>query len=134
MPGRWSRSSAAGRSWSCLSRGLECLTALPGGHERDRRELALRNAVGGPLIALRGYAAAEVGEAYGRARALCERLGETEPLFAALSGEFVHHFVRGDHRTMRTLAEETRRLSERSPDPAICLASSRWAAKPTASA
>ena len=70
---------------------------LPEGRERDRRELALRNAIGGPLIAIRGYAAPEVGEAYCRARVLCERLGETAPLFAALSGEFVYHFVRGDH-------------------------------------
>ena len=111
-----------------LSRGLECLLTLPQGRERDRRELALRNAVGGPLIATRGYAAPEVGEAYGRARVLCERFGETAPLFAALSGEFVYHFVRGDYRMMRKLADETRCLSERSPDLTIRLAAHRLAA------
>ena len=120
--------SANPEAVSHLSHGLECLGTLPAGRERDRRELALRNAVGGPLIAIRGYAAPEVGEAYGRARILCEGLGETTPLFAALSGEFVHHFVRGDHRMMRVLAGETRRLSRLSPDPAIRLAGHRLSA------
>ena len=120
--------SANPEAVSHLSHGLECLGTLPAGRERDRRELALRNAVGGPLIAIRGYAAPEVGEAYGRARILCEGLGETTPSFAALSGEFVHHFVRGDHRMMRVLAGETRRLSRLSPDPAIRLAGHRLSA------
>ena len=82
------RRSANPEAISHLNRGLECLKRLPESRERDRRELALRNAIGAPLIAVRGYAAAEVSEAYGRARALCERLGETAPLVATLSGEF----------------------------------------------
>ena len=56
------------------------------------------------------------------------RLDETVPLFAALSGEFVYHFARGDHRKMRELVADTRRLSERSTDPALRLASYRLSA------
>ena len=88
----------------------------------------MRNAIGGPLIAIRGYAAPEVGVAYSRARVLCERLGDAAPLFAALSGEFVHHFVRGDHGMMRRLAAETWRLSEQSPEEVIHLAAHRLSA------
>jgi class 3 adenylate cyclase/predicted ATPase len=128
----WSRAGALAISRSAnieavghLRHGLECLASLPSGRERDRLELGLRNAIGGPLIAVHGYAAPEVGETFGRARALCERLDETAPLLAALSGEFVFHFVRGDYQMMRATAEQSQRLSEHSPDSALRMASHR---------
>ena len=117
--------SANHEAISHLSHALECLARLPASLERDRRELAVRNAIGGPLIAVRGYAAPEVGEAFSRARVLCEQLGETRPLFAALSGEFVHHFVRADHNEMRTLAAHAKSLADQSEDSVIDLAQHR---------
>ena len=75
--------SANHEAISHLSHALECLARLPASLERDRRELAVHNAIGGPLIAVRGYAAREVGEAYSRARVLCEQLGETRPVCRA---------------------------------------------------
>ena len=110
-----------------LTQGLEGLEALPEGPERDRRELALQIAIGTPLIAVQGYAAPQTGAAYSRARALCERLGQAEPLVATLSGEFVYYFVRGDYSAMRRLADEARHVSERLPDPVVRLASHRLA-------
>jgi predicted ATPase/class 3 adenylate cyclase len=110
-----------------LTRGLEALKTLPESLERDRRELAFQIAVGTPLIAVHGYSAAQTGAAYSRARVLCERLGEAEPLVATLSGEFVYYFVRGDYRMMRRLTDEARRVSERLPNPMIRLASHRLA-------
>jgi class 3 adenylate cyclase len=80
-----------------FARGLEALEAVPESAERDRRELAFQIAIGTPLIAVQGYSAPQTGAAYGRARALSERLGEAEPLVATLSGEFVHYLVRGDY-------------------------------------
>ena len=80
-----------------LTRGLEALKTLPESPERDRRELAFQIAIGTPLIAVHGYSAPQTGAAYSRARVLCERLGEAEPLVATLSGEFVYYFVRGDY-------------------------------------
>jgi predicted ATPase/class 3 adenylate cyclase len=123
---------AAGRSAnleaiSHLTKGLEALAVLPESTERDRRELALRLAIGTPLIAVRGYAAPETGAAFARARALCERLGEAEPLVATLSGEFVFHFVLGDHGMMRRLVDEIRRVGGRMPDPVVRLAGHRVA-------
>ena len=87
-----------------LERGLEALTSLPESPERDRQELGFQIAIGTPLIAVQGYSAPQTGAAFSRARVLCERLGEAEPLVAALSGEFVYHFVRGNYPTMRRLS------------------------------
>jgi predicted ATPase/class 3 adenylate cyclase len=108
-----------------LTRGLEALNTLPENPERDRQELAFQIAIGTPLIAVHGYSAPQTGAAYSRARALCERLGEAEPLVATLSGEFVYYFVRGDYPMMRRLTGEARQVSERLPNPVIRLASHR---------
>ena len=110
-----------------FSRGLEALRTLPESLDRDRQELAFQIAIGTPLIAVHGYAASQTGAAFGRARVLCERLGEVEPLVATLSGEFVYHFVRGNCPMMRQLADEARHVSERLPNPVVRLASHRLA-------
>jgi predicted ATPase len=123
---------AAGRSANLeavrqLTRGLETLQTLPESPERDRRELAFQIAIGTPLIAVQGYSAPETGAAYSRARVLCERLGEAEPLVATLSGEFVFYFVRGNYPMMRRLTDEARQVSERFPNPVVRLAGHRLA-------
>jgi predicted ATPase/class 3 adenylate cyclase len=110
-----------------LTRGLEALKTLPESPERDRQELAFQIALGTPLIAVHGYSDPRTGAAYSRARVLCERLGEAEPLVATLSGEFVYHFVRGHYRMMRRLTDEARQVSERLPYPVLRLASHRLA-------
>jgi predicted ATPase/class 3 adenylate cyclase len=110
-----------------LMRGLDALGTLPETPERDRQELAFQIAIGTPLIAVHGYSSPETGAAFSRARVLCERLGEAEPLVATLSGEFVFHFVRGNYPAMRQLTAEVQRLSKRLPDPILQLASHRLA-------
>jgi predicted ATPase len=110
-----------------MSRGLEALQTLPDSPERDRRELAYQIALGTPLIAVHGYSAPQTGAAYSRARVLCERLGEAEPLVATLSGEFVFHFVRGNYPMIRRLTDEARQVSERFPNPVVRLAGHRLA-------
>ena len=111
-----------------LTRGLEALRTLPENPQRDRLELAFQIAIGTPLIAAHGYSAPQTGAAYSRARILCERLGEVEPLFATLSGEFVYPFVRGDYQAMRRLTDEARGISERLSSPVLRLAAHRLAA------
>lgn len=110
-----------------LTRGLEALKTLPESPERDRQELAFQIALGTPLIAVHGYSDPRTGAAYSRARALCERLGEVEPLVATFSGEFVYHFVRGHSPMMRRLTDEARQICERLPYPVLRLASHRLA-------
>ena len=111
-----------------MTRGLEALRTLPESPERDRLELAFQIAIGTPLIAVHGYSAPQTGAAYSRARILCERLGEVEPLFATLSGEFVYPFVHGDYQAMRRLTDEARGVSERLSSPVLRLAAHRLAA------
>jgi predicted ATPase/class 3 adenylate cyclase len=111
-----------------MTRGLEALRTLPESLERDRLELTFQIALGTPLIAVHGYSAPQTGAAYSRARILCERLGEVEPLFATLSGEFVYSFVHGDYRVMRRLTDEARGVSERLSSPVLRLAAHRLAA------
>ncbi len=108
-----------------LTRGLDALRTLPESTERDHRELAFQIAIGGPLIAVHGYSAPQTGAAYKRARALCERLGEVEPLIATLSGEFVYYFVRGDYPMMcrLTLRGSAGVPTGREPDTSACRSS-----------
>jgi len=102
-----------------LSRALESLKMLPESPERDRQELTIQSTIGTPLISVYGYAAPETGVAFGRARVLGERLGDAGALFATLSGQWVFHFVRGDHHMMRQLADEARRTSQQMADEAL---------------
>ncbi len=72
---------AAGRSANReaiahLERGIKALGALPDGLEKDRLELDLQFALGPCLIATRGPAASEAVATFGRARELCDRLGD----------------------------------------------------------
>jgi class 3 adenylate cyclase/predicted ATPase len=110
-----------------LTRGLDALRTLPESAERDRCELAFQIAIGGPLIAVHGYSAPQAGAAYQQARALCERLGEVEPLVATLSGEFVYYFVRGDYPMMCRLTHEAQQVSRRVASPILQLAAHRLA-------
>jgi predicted ATPase/DNA-binding winged helix-turn-helix (wHTH) protein len=104
-----------------LERALAILRTLPEGPERDRRELALRVALGVPLLATRGYAAPEVERTYGRARELCRGLGTPREIFPVLHGLWVFYEVRGELGTARELADELIALAEREGDAALLL-------------
>jgi predicted ATPase len=71
------RRSAAREALVSLTRGLELLAALPATPERAHQELALHLARTAPLMAMRGYGAPEVEQAYAQAHALCVQLGDT---------------------------------------------------------
>ena len=51
-----------------LTKGLEALQGLPDSPERARQELALQTTLGSALVATKGQAGSEVGQAYARAR------------------------------------------------------------------
>jgi class 3 adenylate cyclase len=81
---RASEQSAVVEAVRHLYRGMELLLEIPEGPPRDQKELNLRIALGGPLIATRGYAFSETADNYARARQLCERLGEHRKLLPVI--------------------------------------------------
>jgi DNA-binding winged helix-turn-helix (wHTH) protein/predicted ATPase len=100
-------------------RGLELLGKLPDTTERAEQELYLQLALGLPLIATKGYAAADVGGAYARARELCQQLGEKREIFEVLWGLWAFYLLRADLEIAREMAEEFLRLAERQPNAGL---------------
>ena len=100
---------------------LERLQTLPDSPGRNQHELGLQVALGVPLTATTGYAAPEVGNAFMRARELCEQGGETTQLFPTLYGLWAFYYVRAEHRQAHELGEQLHRLAETRHDPGLLL-------------
>ena len=120
----WRRAGelAAGRSANLeavahLSKGLELIETLPNATEQLGEELALRLAIGGPLIATKGNAAPEVERTYSRAWSLCDQLGRSADLFPVLRGLWNYHLVRGELQRAHDLAERLVALAEEQGAP-----------------
>ncbi|MGH6918219.1 MAG: ATP-binding protein, partial [Geminicoccaceae bacterium] len=120
----WRRAGelAAGRSANLeaiahLSKGLELVGTLPATPEGLDEELALRLAIGGPLIATKGIATPEVERTYRRASALCEQLGRSAELFPVLRGLWNCYFVRGELQRAHDLAVRLVALAEEQGAP-----------------
>jgi class 3 adenylate cyclase/predicted ATPase len=95
-----------------LSKGLDLIAALPDAEEQLDEELALRLTIGGPLTAIKGYAAPEVEQTYSRARALCEQLGRSAELFPVLRGLWNCHLLRSELQQAHKLSERLVQLAE----------------------
>jgi DNA-binding SARP family transcriptional activator/predicted ATPase len=88
-----------------LTRALRLIESFPEGIERDQTELDLLVTLGLSLSVTRGYAVAEVGRVYARARMLCEsNVGTKDHFFTVLWGSWVFHAVRGDLQVAREMA------------------------------
>jgi predicted ATPase len=109
---RASKRSATVEAIAHLSNALDLLESLPPSIERDRKELRLRIDLTSPLIASKGMASPEMGQTTTRARALCERLGETTQLFPVLYGQWVFHHVGGQVAKGLEYAKEAAQLAE----------------------
>jgi class 3 adenylate cyclase/tetratricopeptide (TPR) repeat protein len=95
-----------------VRKGLALLSGVPDGAARQQQELDLQIALGQALIATKGYAAPEPGEAYARARQLCEQLNRPAQLGPVLAGQFAFRLVRGELEQAGHHAEEIRQLGE----------------------
>jgi class 3 adenylate cyclase/predicted ATPase len=93
-----------------LRKGLDLLHGVSEGAARQEWELSLQIALGHALIATKGYAAEESGEAFDRARQLCEQLGRPPQLQPVLTGQYVFRLVRAELRQVERHAEEIYRL------------------------
>ena len=112
---------AYGETTSHLSTGLALLKMLPDTPTRAQHELRLHLALGAPLMATKGWAAPELGAAYGQARELCQQAGETTELFLALFGLWVFQYTRVELSTARELAEQLLALARRSNDGTLLM-------------
>ncbi len=113
------RRSAHQESISYFTKGIELLKEWPDTQERTQQEFRLQITLGGPRIASQGFAAPEVGHAYGRALALSRQRGEAPQIIRALNGLSGFHLVRAEHKTARELAEQCLSLAQRVQDPIL---------------
>jgi tetratricopeptide (TPR) repeat protein len=105
---RWAQDEAIGH----LHKAIELLGTLPESIERNQHELQLQVALGPSLIATKGYGDSEVERVYGRARELCQQVGERPELVRVVIGLSMFYHNRGDLRIATDLAEQAVALAE----------------------
>jgi predicted ATPase len=115
------RRSALKEAAHSFGRALALLETLPVSNERHEQEVRLRIAMGGVLMASRGWGATAVEPMYVRARELCGQLGDTPQLFAALWGLWLFYWGRGSLATARHLAQDLHRLARKVDDRSLLL-------------
>jgi predicted ATPase len=102
-------------------RGLALLADQPDTPARSAQELSLLLTLGVSLVATRGFAAPEVEEVYGRARALAEQTGSVSDLCPVLYGLWNCYLVRADLARCDALAQQLFALAQDRPDSDLLL-------------
>jgi class 3 adenylate cyclase/predicted ATPase len=101
-----------------LRQGLAALRQLPDSAPHRTLELALQTSLGLAVMMNKGYAALEVEQAYERARALCEGLGDASVVYPVLCGLWEFYVVRADLQSAAALAQQVHDLSSQCNDAA----------------
>ena len=104
-----------------LEKGLSVLLTLPDSPERARLELTLQTSLGPALMATKGYAAPAVGEAYRRARDLCQQLKDITQLFPVVWGLWMYHLVRAEHEAANAMTKQLLGVAQTTGDPDLAL-------------
>ena len=108
--------SAMAEAAAQFQRGLDQLALLPDDPERQRQELEFCSALGAALMAVKGYAAPETGDAHAHARKLWKQLGSPSEFLRIPYGQSLYHAVRGELDLAQRLDEDLLRLSCQSND------------------
>jgi len=108
-----------------LMAGLALLPQLPDTPARTQQELVLQLALGPVLAATKGNAAPEVGQAYRRARSLCQELGDTPHHFPVLVGLWRFAWVQDELLQAHELGLQLLDLAERARDAELLLEAQR---------
>jgi predicted ATPase len=109
----------------CLNRALDLLNSLPSTPERASMELPLQIALGGPIIAAKGYAAQDLEQVYARALELCDQVGETSQVFPALRGLWNYYLDRGMLPNALEIGKQLLDFAEDSQDSTLHLVAHR---------
>jgi class 3 adenylate cyclase/predicted ATPase len=104
---------------------LRLLNALPDTPQRSKEEIEIQLALGIPLIAVHGYAAAQTREAFARARALCRDLGNPPEYFQALFGLWGHSWMGGKNDQALVMANEFLARSQATSDGVLLMVAHR---------
>jgi predicted ATPase len=99
-------------------KGLDQLALLPNNPERQRQELEFWSALVAVLLAVKGPAAPETGNALASARELWEQLGSPSEFLRVAYGQSVYHLFRGELDRALRLDEDLLRLSRQRNDSA----------------
>jgi predicted ATPase/class 3 adenylate cyclase len=113
---RASERSAFAEAVTHLQTAVALLAELPEGPQRNEQELPLRQALGGALIAAKGFAADETFETFKRALELCRQFGDSPQIFSVLSGIIGFHVARGEFEQSRAIAEDLLERARRQED------------------
>jgi class 3 adenylate cyclase/predicted ATPase len=113
---RSSARSAMSEAAAQFQKGLNELARLPDTRQRQQQELELWTALGATLRFVKGQAAPEMGQAYGRARELWERLDFPAEYLQILYGQIRYHTYRGEFDLAQRLSEDLLRLSRQRND------------------
>jgi predicted ATPase len=113
------RRNAYPEAVAALRKGLTLLATLPDSPERTQHELVLQLTLGELLGAVRGRIAPEVGEAYTRAYALCQQVGETPWLFEVLWGLTLFHCFEAQLHPASRFSQELFDLAQRQHDAVL---------------
>jgi len=119
------QNSAHMEAVSHLTIALDLLTTLPDTPERVQRELILQLALAASLQITKGPSAPEVGDAYTRARVLCQQEGDERQMFAVLRGLWLLHHVQADLAAARETGEQLLIMAEHLRDSALLLEARR---------
>jgi tRNA A-37 threonylcarbamoyl transferase component Bud32/tetratricopeptide (TPR) repeat protein len=98
-------------------RGLKLLESEPASPQRAATELALQMSYGLAIKTSQGYAVAEVGQTYARARELCRQVDDPRLVVPVLVGMSAHHIVSGEIRIAHEIAIDMLRLFDSLGDP-----------------
>jgi predicted ATPase len=108
-----------------LNRALALLNSLPSTPERASMELPLQIALGGPIIAAKGYAAQDLEQVYGRALELCNQVGDTSQVFPALRGLWNYYLDSGMLPNALEIAKQILDIADDSQDSTLHLVAHR---------
>ena len=113
------RRSANAEAIGHLRRALAGIGTASDELERTRLEVELQVALGAAFIASRGFGAPEVLDAYSKAEALCERLGERADLFPAIWGQWMFRTGRSETDAAQRLCQRLLTLAEKFGDAGL---------------
>jgi len=104
---------------------LQLLKALPDTPQHNKEEIEIQLALGIPLIAVQGYAAAETRDAFARARTLCLKLDRPPEYFQALFGLWGNSWMGGRNDEALAMASEFLSRSEERSDNTLLMVAHR---------